>query len=133
MKKSKKPSSKKLVELAKIYAGCMQDIADACGVSRQTVWNWKTSDPKFREALAEGNDHLVDLAKSGLRHHLEQKSEKSIHYTLDRLGRKEGFGLMLQVTDKSKLDEQLDEMTDDEIIKEMERSRDRIAKANGKS
>jgi hypothetical protein len=125
---SKKPTLKKLIELAEIYAGCVNDIATACNVTRQTIHGWQQKHPEFKEAIASGNDALVDLAKAGLRYHLEQKSEKTIHYTLDRLGRKEGFGMMLQVTDKSKLDEQLDGMTEAEILAEMEKSMLRIKK-----
>jgi len=126
---AKKPSKKKLLELAEVYAGCKKDIAKACGVSRQTVHNWIGSDPEFKQACDDGTDVLVDLALSGLKVLLEQNSERSVHYTLDRLARDKGFGMMVQVRDKSKIDEQLDEMSDDEIIAEMERSRQRINKA----
>lgn len=128
----KKPSKKKLLELAETYAGCVQDIAKGCNVTRQTVLNWKNSDPEFKQACENGKDILVDLALTGLKKLLAQASEKSVHYTLDRLARDKGFGMMLQVRDKSKVDEQLDEMTDEEIMAEIEQSRQRIAKANGK-
>lgn len=130
---AKKPSLKKLIELAETYAGCINDIAAACKTTRQSVYNWKIEHKEFADALAKGNDFMVDLARQGLRHHLEKQSEKSIHYTLDRLGRNQGFGMFLQVTDKSKIDDQLDGMTDEEIMAEMERSRKRISKANGGS
>ncbi len=125
----KKPSKAKLLELARTYAGCRQDVANACGVTRQTVHNWMGAVPEFKEAMDDGNNVLVDLALTGLKHLLEQKSERSVHYTLDRLARDKGFGMMLQVRDKSKVDEQLDEMSDEEIMAEMERSRSRVAKA----
>jgi DNA invertase Pin-like site-specific DNA recombinase len=123
---AKKPTLKKLIELAGTYAGCVQDIARACDVTRQTVHEWQQKHPEFKEAIANGNDVLVDLALTGLKHLLEQKSERSVHYTLDRLARNKGFGMMLQVTDKSKLDEQLETMTDADIVAEMERSLKRI-------
>lgn len=126
---SKKPSKKKLLELAQVYAGCRQDVANACNVSRHTIRNWMEADKEFKDAMDDGNNVLVDLALKGLKHHLEQNSEKTVHYTLDRLARDKGFGMMLQVRDKSKIDEQLDEMSDEEIIAEMERSRERINKA----
>lgn len=125
---AKKPTLKKLLELAVTYAGCVSDIAKACGVARQTVHDWQQKHPEFKEAIANGNDVLVDLALTGLKHLLEQKSERTVHYTLDRLARNKGFGMMLQVSDKSKLDEQLDGMSDEDILKEMERSRERIKK-----
>lgn len=125
---AKKPTLKKLIELAGVYAGCVGDIAKACKVTRQTVHAWQQEHAEFKEAIANGNDVLVDLALAGLKYQLEQKSERSVHYTLDRLARNKGFGMMLQVTDKSKLDEQLDSMSEADIIAEMERSRERIKK-----
>jgi hypothetical protein len=125
---AKKPTLKKLIELAGVYAGCVQDIATACKVTRQTVHKWQQEHAEFKEAIANGNDVLVDLALTGLKHLLEQKSERSVHYTLDRLARNKGFGMMLQVTDKSKLDEQLDSMSEAEILQEMEKSMERIKK-----
>lgn len=113
---ARKPSSAKLVELAYTYAGVIQDIAAACNVSRVSVNNWKNKDEKFREALKNGNDCLVDLALNGLKHHLENKSEKSIHYTLDRLARDKGFGMLIQQKVTNYVEEKLKDKTDEELI-----------------
>jgi transposase len=129
---AKKPTLKKFKEAVEQYGGCISDIAKAMKVSRGTVHNWINGDPEFKNEIEKGNDVLLDLAKSALKSLLENKSERAVLYTLDRLGRKEGFGQFIQIQDKSKLDEQLDEMSNDEILAEMERSRQRIAKANGK-
>jgi hypothetical protein len=126
---AKKPTKKKLLELAETYAGCVQDIATACNVARQTVSKWKNEDPDFKSACENGNDVLVDLALKGLRDLLSKGSERSVHYTLDRLARDKGFGMLLQIKDKSKLDEQLDEMTDEQILEALAESRSRIEKA----
>ena len=123
---AKKPSLKKLLELAETYAGCVNDIAAACNVYRSTIYEWKQKHPEFKEACENGNDILVDLALKGLKDLLAKGSEKSVHYTLDRLARDKGFGMLLQVRDKSKLDDQLEEMTDEEILEKMEKSRKRI-------
>lgn len=123
---AKKPTLKKLLELAETYAGCVNDIALACKVNRKTIYEWKQKHPEFKEACENGNDVLVDLALKGLKDLLAKGSEKSVHYTLDRLARDKGFGMLLQVRDKSKLDDQLEEMTDEEILAKMEQSRKRI-------
>jgi len=128
MASNKKPSTKKLLEAVEHYSGCTMDIARACGVSRGTIYNWRQKDKEFDEAMKKGNDILLDLAKEGLKHLLVNKSEKAILYTLDRLGRKDGYGMMVQVQDKSKLDEQLSNMSDADIMAEMERNLNRIKK-----
>lgn len=112
----KKPSEELLIKLAQQHHGCVVDVAKACKATRQSVYNWMNDHPKFKEQMDKGNDMLVDLAISGLVHHLENNSEKTIHYTLDRLARNKGFGQMIKVQDKSKIDDQLDEMTDEELL-----------------
>ena len=113
---AKKPTSAKLVELAYEYAGVINDIAVACRVDRRTVTRWKNKDEKFREALKQGNDRLVDMALRGLKYHLKKKSEKSIHYTLDRLARDKGFGLLIQNKVTNYVEDKLKDLSDDELI-----------------
>jgi hypothetical protein len=111
----RKPSKAKLLELANTYAGCVTDVAKACDVSRTSVHNWINKDPAFKEAMDDGNDILVDLAIGGLRYNLEQNNERSVHYTLDRLARDKGFGTMIKIQDKSKFEDQFDDMSDSEL------------------
>lgn len=126
IKPKKKPSKKKLIEMAKEYAGVITDMANAYGCCRQAMAKWCKDDPQIKEAMEEGRDVLVDLAKSGLKHHLEKKSEKSIHYTLDRLARHQGFGQQISVKDQSKFDQSLEELTDDELVAMLKRNDERI-------
>jgi len=128
MASKKKPSTEKLKMLVDKYAGCTMDIAKACKVTRVTIWNWRQQDKEFDDEMNKGNDIMLDLAKEGLKHLLEKKSEKAILYTLDRLGRKDGFGMMIQVQDKSKLENQLDSMSDADILEMMEKNSKRIKK-----
>lgn len=118
---ARKPSSKKLVELARIYAGVREDIATACGVTRQSIHNWMQKDEAFRNAMNDPevtNDLLVDLAVKGLKHHLEKNSERSIHFTLDRLARDRGFGQFITTKNIDSLESKLKDKTDEEL-KEM--------------
>lgn len=132
MTKSKKqkhvrrPSLKVLLQLSKEFAGNKTDIAAKIGCSRSALYKWEEQFPEFKKANEDQRDVLVDLAVEGLLFHLEKRSEKSIHYTLDRLAKDRGFGNLIQITDKSKIDDQLDQMSDEEIILEIERSRKRI-------
>lgn len=125
----KKPSKKELIELAEEKAGVVKDMADACGVSRKTMHLWIKKDEKLQQAVDDGREILIDLAKSGLKQKLIDGSEKSIIYVLGTLGRKEGFGNVIQVQDRSKLSDQLDDLSDEEILAEIEDSRRRMKKA----
>ena len=121
-----KPTKKKLIELAFTYCGVMTDIAKACGVTRQTVNNWKNKDPMFKQALENGNDHLVDLAISGLKHLLEKNSERSVHYTLDRLARDKGFGQLIQIKDVKKFEDQFEDMSDKELLEYADKAHQKL-------
>ena len=126
---ARKPSSKKLVELAETYAGVKTDIATACGVTRQTIHNWINKDPKFREAMEDPtitNDVLVDLSVSGLKHHLENKSEKSIHYTLDRLARDRGFGMLITNKVIDSVENKLKDKSNEELLEYAKKKHMRI-------
>lgn len=130
MAKGKKPSLKTLIKAARQYAGCVVDVAKALKVHRDTIYRWQEQEPEFKAVMDQGNEFLVDLALSGLRHHLEEKSEKTIHYTLDRLARHKGFGQLIKVQDKSKFDEQLDDMSEEELLQMINKTNEKIGIAN---
>lgn len=122
----KKPPKKQLLQLAEIFAGNMSDIARACGKSRQCVKQWKDKDPAFKEAIDAGNVRFVDLALTGLKYHLINKSEKSIHYTLDRLARDKGFGRLIKIQDKSKFEDQFEELSTEDLIELLNKTDNKI-------
>lgn len=127
---ARKPSSKKLVELAKEFCGVKTDIAAACGVTRQSVHNWMQKDESFRKAMNDPemtNDLLVDMAVKGLKHHLENNSERSIHYTLDRLARGRGFGQFITTKTIDSVENKLKDMTEEELMEYWKNKRKKIA------
>ena len=123
---ARKPSKNILIELAEKYAGVVTDVAKHCGVVRKTVYNWMDKDPEFKEKMHDGNAVLVELAIKGLRYNLENNSERSVHYTLDRLARDKGFGQLVKIQDKSKFEDQFDELSDAELEKLAIRTAKRI-------
>lgn len=124
---ARKPSKKKLLEAVETYGGIITDIAKSIGVTRQTVHNWINADEDLKKAVDNCKDELVDLAKKGLRHHLENNSEKSIHYVLDRLARKEGFGKFLQVKETTKFEDALDDMSDDDLLDLLQKTNKKLS------
>ena len=110
-----KPAKKILIQLAEKYAGVVTDVAEHCKVSRMTVYRWMEKDPAFKAKMDEGNVILVEKAIKGLVHLLDNNSERSVHYTLDRLARDKGFGQLIKIQDKSKFEDQFDDMSDDEL------------------
>lgn len=127
---AKKPSKKVLLALVEETGGVVLDMAKSCGVARSVVYYWINKDADLKQAIEDSRDILVDLARAGLKKKLEDGSEKSIHYVLSTLGRRQGFGNLITIQDKSKLEDQMDEMSDEDILAEMEDSRRRIGKAS---
>lgn len=123
---ARKPSRKKLVELIQLHGGILTDMAESCGVSRQSVHAWIKKDPTLKNEIDDARDLFVDLAKKGLKYHLEQQSEKTIHFTLDRLAQKEGFGKLIQIKDKSKFEDQFDDLSDEELEAMLKDRTDRL-------
>lgn len=123
---ARKPSKKKLKQLIETYGGIKTDIAKACNVSRQSVHNWINSDEDLKQMVENMKDELVDLAKKGLKHHLEQQSEKTIHWTLERLARQDGFGKVVQVKDTTNFQDALNEMTDEELMNLLTKTNEKL-------
>lgn len=123
----KKPTKKILWKTAEDAVGNISDMAGALGVSRQTIYAWLKNDKALSDRIDElRKGEMIDLAKEGLRFHLEQKSEKSIHFVLERLARQEGFGRFVQIQDKSKFEDQLKDATDDELIEMLNQTTKKI-------
>lgn len=123
---ARKPSKKKLEEAIVKHDGIIVDIAKAFSVHRRTVYNWINADESLKQLVEDGKNELVDLAKKGLRYHLEKNSEKSIHFVLERLGRKDGFGKMIQVKETSKFEEAMEEMSDEELTDLLKKTNEKL-------
>lgn len=129
---AKKPSKKKLKEVAIECCGIVKDMADACKASRSQMYRWIEKDPTLKEEIEKARDGLVDIAESNLKKNVEAGKEKSIIYLLGTQGRKRGWGNFIQIQNRDKLDEQLDEMKDDEVLAKMNERLRRMQKANKK-
>ena len=57
-----KPNKEKFREMAAAAHGNYSRVADAFGVSRQTVHNWCKEDPDFKEIMDDQKMRLYDSA-----------------------------------------------------------------------
>ncbi len=126
---AKKPSKQKLIEIAVECCGIITDMARCAKASRRQMYRWTNGDPEIQQAIQDGRDQLVDLAKSALKKNIEAGREKSVIYVLGTLGRKEGFGNFIEVKDRSRLEDNIDELTDDQIVEMMADRTRRLKKA----
>lgn len=86
------------------------NISDACkliGFSRQTVNEWRHSDPDFNlateEAILAGKETLADLAETGLQKRIREGDTTAIIFTLKSL-RRPFFGERLEVAARKEND-----------------------------
>lgn len=127
---AKKPSKSKLMEIAVDCCGIITDMARSAHASRRQMYRWTQGDPEIQQAIQDGRDTLVDLAKSGLKRNIQAGKEKSIIYVLGTLGRKEGFGNVIEVKDRSRLEDNIDELSDEQVLEMMSERTRRLKKAN---
>lgn len=127
----RKPSLDNFKKLVEVSGGSQVAIAKALKVTRSAVNKWIKEDKEFKTAMDDANAVLVDLAKESLVDLLKAGDRHATMFVLDRLAKKEGFGNQISITDKSKFDEQVKQMTDEELLEELERNHRRIQKANG--
>ena len=101
------PELKKFREAAEACHGNYSRIADAFGVTRQTVYNWCKEDPDFKEVVNDCKMRLFDQAldaaraltvgipKIGVNGQLlgwiERPDGQMVRYILSTLGKNEGF------------------------------------------
>lgn len=108
-----KPDIKQFREIAAAAHGNYTRVADAFGVSRQTVHNWTKEDPDFKEIMNDQKMRLYDSAIEAARAlttgipkiingqlvgWIEKPDGNMVRYILSTLGKDEGFTERKEVT-----------------------------------
>lgn len=125
---AKRPSDRSLIKLAEECGGIIKTMAERKKVARQTMYNWINSSEEIKQAIKDSRSLLIDEAEQCLRTAITEKQDvRAAIYITSTLGRSRGYVQLVETKDRSKLEEQLDSMTDDEILEELEKSRQRIA------
>ena len=108
-----KPNKEKFREMAAAAHGNYSRVADAFGVSRQTVHNWCKEDPDFKEIMDDQKMRLYDSAIEAARAlttgipkivngklvgWYEKPDGNMVRYILSTLGKDEGFTERKEVT-----------------------------------
>lgn len=107
MNNTKKPEFSEFKQIADACQGNYSKIAQALGVSRQTIYNWCNEDKQFREAINDYKMRLYDEALTAARAlcvgipkvdkqgkligWIERPDPQTVRYILSTLGKNEGF------------------------------------------
>lgn len=74
--------------------------ADILGCHPDTIRNYAETNNKVKQALLSERKDLVDMAKGGLRKHLQRNEAWAIAFTLKTLAKDEGFTERNEITGK---------------------------------
>ena len=72
--------------LGNISASC-----EACGITRQTFYNWKENDQKFRQLVDQIDEESVDFAESALKKQIQDGDTTATIFYLKTKGKRRGY------------------------------------------
>jgi hypothetical protein len=90
MKYSKK-KHKEVIENYKKTFSNMSKASELSGIDRGTFEEWIEKYPEFKKDKESVDDRSIDFVESKLMKLINEDKEKSIHYFLDRKGKKRGW------------------------------------------
>lgn len=88
------------IEAIQIKSGLVSDIADALGVHRVTVWEWRKKHKVIDEAFADVEESRLDLAESKLMEAVKKGEAWAICFFLKCKGKSRGYVERQEVTGK---------------------------------
>lgn len=96
MARSQEYTAKQMIEAAEATGGNKAAAGKRLGCTRQTVENYCKRYTTVDEAFKEQRKVMLDYAQAGLRHHLGQMAPWAIKFTLQTLGKEEGWSQKIE-------------------------------------
>lgn len=122
----KRPSKKRLLEVAEKSCGVVTYAGEMCKVDRKSIQRWMSQFEWFKEAMIEGKDNLVDLAEMSLIKNVKKDDVKASIYVTSTLGKRRGYTQLTEIRDRSKLKDAMEDLTDEELVELLDRNDRRI-------
>jgi hypothetical protein len=107
--------------------GLIAVAARKLGVSRRTIYNRMEKSEEIREALDEARDFVLDVGQAKLYQAVEAGESWAVQYLLNTLGKERGFTTRAEVTGKGGGPIQVQDMTDEELVKRAQQAANRIS------
>ena len=123
---AKKPTKAHFLKTIALKYGIIKDIAEAYKVDRRTIYRWRDSDEDFKEAIKNGKDRVIDLAESKFIENINAGKEKTIIFALETIGKNRGYTRLVETRDRSKLEDQFDGLSDDDLEAMLKERMDRL-------
>jgi hypothetical protein len=83
---------KAMLEAMRLNGCNISAAADLVGVSRAAHYQWLEKNDKYREAVSDLNERVIDIAESKLMRNINEGNQKAIEYFLDAKAKVRGYG-----------------------------------------
>lgn len=124
---AKKPSNALILKRIDEHGGIIKTIAESFGVSRQAMYNWINKNPKLKEAHLNSREIFIDTAEEGLFELVKAKNERAVVYALSTLGKRRGYTQLIETRDRTKFDDALQDMSEEDLLELLEKTTKRIS------
>ena len=111
----KKPSNKIIAEVYSKKASNMSATANALGVGRTTLYEWRQKDPKLDKMMHDVEEALVDFSESKLLEQIQDGNMTAVIFHLKTKGKKRGYIEGLEVEEHTTSDLDLSTLSDTEL------------------
>ena len=109
-------NKKRFLRALETSLGVKTPAARRINVDPSTVYRWIKEDPEFAEAVRLVEEQALDFTESHLFQQIADNNPTSTIFHLKTKGKHRGWVERMEVADKSKVEDQLESMSNDEIL-----------------
>lgn len=129
--KRDKISNEKIIKILRASYGIILTASKTLRIDRGTLQDWINSDDDLKTALAEIREgDLKDLIEDALITNIKAGKEASIIFASKTQLRTRGYQERLEITDKSKIQDQITTASEDELLEIIANAQKRIKDAS---
>ena len=110
-------SNERIIKAIKESYGIITNTARRLKVSRQALHEWINEDEELKNAVKHARENdLKDLIEDALVKNIKKGKEASIIFASKTQLRNRGYQERIEVTDKSKLDDQIQQASEQDLL-----------------
>ena len=127
MNKRDKISNERIIKAIKDSYGIITNTARRLKIARQTLHDWINEDEELKNAVKHARENdLKDLIEDALVKNIKKGKEASIIFASKTQLRNRGYQERIEVTDKSKLDDQIQQASESDLMEMMAKLQKKI-------
>lgn len=120
-------SNERIIKAIKESYGIITNTARRLKVSRQSLHEWINEDEELKNAVKHARENdLKDLIEDALVKNIKKGKEASIIFASKTQLRNRGYQERIEVTDKSKLDDQIQQASENDLMEMMAKLQKKI-------